>query len=468
MELKEYFTRFAPNFYFHPAFKAKRWDGKISFFLQGGLLPIGLLNHVFKFCERFGYETELDFDSSDFGDDEITKEFVVEFSKELLKETKYDLRDYQLKAAIKALRNKRGIAEMATGSGKSISIYTITRYLQMSHKKILILVPSISLVEQIYSDFISYGWYDIADYCCKLYGNGKLDNSKQILISTWQSLFRKDSEFFEQYDALLIDEAHKSKANSIRDIAIKCSNASYRIGFTGTLPEHETERMLIDGYIGPVLCTVKSDELIQKGILSKININAVVCSYPDKFRIQREYQDEVNFIIQYKKRNRVLSHIFKRIKPGENTLILASRIEHLKDIERYLKKNMQNHTIDVIYGEVDAKDREEIRVSIDNQGDSIILGTYATMSTGINIKKIHHVIFFSSYKSKITILQSIGRGLRTHSSKEKMILWDVVDDLSIGDQIKDLNYGMLHFKHRYEYYKEQKFPMKIENLKLEE
>ncbi len=465
-ELREYFTQFAANYFFHPKFKSGIWNGKVSFFIRGDLLPIGLAKDLVKFCDKFRYKLELGYEPSEFGDESINEEYIKDFASTLLSGTEYELRDYQLKAATKALRRKRGIAELATGSGKSISLYTIVRHLVKFDNTILIIVPSVSLVEQIYSDFKSYGWKDIKDYCCKLYGNGKLEN-KQVLISTWQSLYRKPKEFFEKYDALLIDECHKTKENSIREIAINCSKAEYRIGFTGTMPDHVTDKMMIEGYIGPVLHKVKSQELIDRGILSTININALICKYPQELRTIREYKDEVDFTIGYKPRNNVLSHIFSRIDKGENTLILASRIEHLKTIERYCKIHFQNHTVEVIYGEVSAKDREDIRTETDKKKNVILLGTYATMSTGINIKRIHHVVFFSSYKSKITILQSIGRGLRTHASKNGVTLWDVVDDMSIKvDCHTHLNFGMKHFKARYEYYNEQGFPMIVENLKI--
>ena len=103
-------------------------------------------------------------------------------------------------------------------------------------------------------------------------------------------------------------------------------------------------------------------------------------------------------------------------------------MNHLASIESYLKELFPDRKIVTISGSVTADVRETIRKGIDSEDGTIIVATYGTMSTGVNIKKIHNIMFMSSYKSKIKILQAIGRGLRTHEDKERVKIWDMIDD----------------------------------------
>ena len=172
-------------------------------------------------------------------------------------------------------------------------------------------------------------------------------------------------------------------------------------------------------------------------------------------RIKRgTYQREVDDINSYKNRNLALDYIIKNCKDDENILILVSKIDHLRDTKLYLEKKFKNKKVYEIYGETDADVREEIRKSLEKDSGSILVATYGTFSTGSNVKKLHHIVLFSSYKSQIKVLQSIGRGLRKHESKEFVTVWDCVDKLDyIYDKKKCKNWTYQHWeKNRLEYY----------------
>lgn len=463
LEMKSYFSCYAPNFKFHPKFKARMWDGKISYFnMMERTLPIGLLTKLMKFCKEFGYSYEFDFDATEFRND-IVEQDITDFAGYIMQNKDIKLRDYQLESVFKSIKNKRGIVLSPTGSGKSLTIYTIIRFLQALDKKVMLVVPNVSLVEQMYADFVDYGWNDIRNHVSKLHGTTKADFTKNILITTWQSIYKKNREFFVDYDALLIDETHTAKSLSLQNIAKNCINAEYRLGFTGTLPTEQSELYTIKGFLGPVMFEMKSKDLMDKGILSQISIANIIMKYPEKVRsrnVRRPYPEEIQEIINYKPRNKGLDFVMNHIKEGQNTLILCHLIDHIEAIEKYLFEKYGNtHIIKKIYGKISATEREEIRNMMEQEENFILLGTYATMSTGINIKRIHHVVFASSYKSKIKILQSIGRGLRKHESKEQMVLWDLVDDLRYegprgGSYV---NHVFKHFDERMRFYKEQEF-----------
>jgi superfamily II DNA or RNA helicase len=271
----------------------------------------------------------------------------------------------------------------------------------------------------------------------------------------------------------LVDETHQSKCLSIKSCLEKSINAEYRVGLTGTLPDEKDYRMTIFGYLGPKMFSLKSSDLIKKGVLSKIKIANILMKYDEKViykywhnendNIQKqEYNDELDIIYNTDKRNGVFKYILNHIDSKDNILILCHKIDHLKSLKKYCEENFQNRKVHEIYGLTDANDRESIRLLADKSDSMIIIGTYATFGVGINIKKLHHVIFASSFRSKTKILQAIGRGLRTHESKSQVIIWDLIDDLTFinnwhGEDVIHKNFTYDHWEKRLEYYDNQGF-----------
>lgn len=472
MELHSFFQCYAKDFYFHPKFKAKLWNGKISFFdIHGGnLLPIGLLYKLKEFLVTFRYKVIFNFDTKELYND-ISEKEMEEFYGAIFKNSDYYPRDYQHKCIHAALKRKRGVIESATGSGKSLVIYSIIRFIMgVTDKKILLVVPNVSLTTQMFNDFVDYGWEGAPYEASVLYSNSKRYNPEsRILISTWQSIYKKKKKFFEQFEAILVDETHTAKSNSLQEILKKCANAHYRIGLTGTLPTEEADIYNIYGYLGPTMVSVKSKELIKKGYLSNILIANLLIQYsPEEIKKNKErtFPEEYRAIIENEDRNKIFKYIIKNINTNDNVLILCERIDHLKSIFKYVNAMCEslNRKAFLIHGSVDAEKREKIRKFTENNDGVVIVATYGTMSTGVNIKKLHHIIAASSYKSKIKVLQSIGRGLRLHESKNKMIWWDIVDDMrwkkqKRKNQVNEVgnNYMFEQFLARLRYYKEQDF-----------
>jgi superfamily II DNA or RNA helicase len=316
----------------------------------------------------------------------------------------------------------------------------------------------------MFSDFRDYGWDDLEDHVEMLYSGKKPTFKKEILISTWQSLEKEDPEFFEVYDACVVDECHQAKCNVVTRLLKLMHNAEYKIGTSGTLPTEISEQLQINSVIGNVLFELKSCELIARGYLTKLNIAAIFLKYPLSFieeNKERTYPEEVKMVEEYPNRNKVLNFIIDHTSPMNNMLILVNHRNHLKDVEDYLHKNYPEKKVSIITGDVKAKVREEIRVGIEDEDGTILLATYQTMSTGVNIPKLHAIMLFSNSKSRIKVLQSIGRGLRKHNSKNKVIIYDIVDDLSYKKRTGRIakNYCMQHFDERSSYYIEQEFPV---------
>jgi len=487
LELREHFSCFVDNYFFHPKYRAKLWDGRISFYdWNNQTIPIGLFPQFVKFCKKFGYEYHTTFNRDEIIN-EISDEEFDNFYENIFKDSSFEPREFQDDAIKKALRMKRGVIESPTASGKSLILYSIIRFILgvFDDKKILLIVPNINLVNQIFTDFIDYGWKESESFCALIFNKSKrIDFNKQIIISTFQSLVKKDSKFLEQFGAVIVDETHTAFCKSINTILKKCINAEYRIGVTGTITESLISQFTIYGYLGPKIFSLTSSELIDKGFLSKIKIANLIINYPKKLIYdfwhdeencikKIDYNEELDLIFNFTERNNIFKYIITNIKPEDNILILCHKIDHLKIIKKYLEENFKDYDIFEIYGKINAEDREKIRKLASIQGKTIILGTYATLSTGWNLKRLHHIIFASSTRSKIRLLQSIGRGLRLHETKNRVIIWDITDKLVFendwnGKIVQHNNHTFKHFLQRLQYYKMQNFKYVNRNINISE
>ena len=473
MELKAFSSFYAPAFQYHPKFKSKIWDGKVSYFnLKDNTVPIGLLPEIFKFCKKYGYKPKLNFNVDELKPDEVDDDFLHEFYNKLFANSNIKPRDYQHHAIKSALNNSRGVIQSCTGSGKSLIIYSLIRFLLAEGKQVILVVPNVSLVNQMYADFVDYGWLKAFESAEKLYSGEKPTFDKPLLITTYQSLMKRPPKFFERFDAIINDEAHSVKSIELQKIAQKCVNADVRIGLTGTMPKELSDKYNIQGMLGPVIFNLKSKTLIDSGKLARIKVVNTFLDYPQslkKLGANRNYHDEIKLIESFPERNYIFKYIFDNLSDGDNSIVLVDRIDHLDSIAEYIEKEIDDkYTLYVINGSVKPDEREKIRTAIDKQENVILVATYGTVSTGINIKRIHNVILASSSKSEIRILQSIGRGLRTHSEKSGVIIWDLVDDFSYttnrGNHKKNHTYK--HWEERYKYYNEQEFPVFKKTVQL--
>lgn len=467
------YSAYKAGYQFNPKFKNKIWDGKIHLFnIRSGVLPIGFLTDLLGYAKIKGYT--FDFEnivSTDLKQPLDENEYTAQI-EENMKTSGMTIRPYQDEAVRKALTYKKGILLSCTGSGKSLMIYNAIRCLQAKGlKKILLVVPNIILIDQMYDDLTDYGGEEYGECLSTLGGGHKADFSKPVLISTWESLQYKDADFFEDFDAVFVDECHGSKAMKLCNIIKFCTNAQYKIGTTGTLPTDPGDQLVIKSLLGEVIFELKSKELIDLGVLTKIQIGGIYLKYPEEFIAQnrgREYQEEVRMVESYPGRNNVLKMIIDHTPDNHNILVLVNHIKHIEDVTLWINDNYPNRKVSVISGAVKGKDRARIRTNLENEDGTILVATYATMSTGVNIPKLHEVVLYANCKSKIKVLQSIGRGLRKHATKDKIMLYDVIDDLSYQTnrgRVVD-NYLVKHFKERCAYYKEQEFPIVTMSLSI--
>ena len=461
-ELRDHFTFEVEGAKFMPQYRKRNWNGEIHLFdLRSKRIYIGLLDRIISFCERRDYTYKF-IDNEYYGSpfeitEGISKQGVKDYMGAICK---HKPRDYQVEGVYDALRHNRKLLISPTASGKSLMIYSLVRYYVDKGEKILLVVPTTSLVEQMYKDFQDYGW-DSESYCHRIYAGKEKTNEFPVTITTWQSVHKLDRNFFTDYDVVIGDEAHLFKSKSLVSIMTKLEHAKYRYGFTGTLDGTQTHKWVLEGLFGPTYKVTRTDDLMKEGHLSKLDIQCLVLKHPpQKFET---YQDEIEYLISHKQRNNFITNLTLDLKG--NTLILYSRVEtHGAILYEKINNNKQtDRKVFFVHGGVDADERELIREITERENNAIIVASYGTFSTGINIRNLHNVIFASPSKSRVRNLQSIGRVLRKSTNKVKAILYDISDDCTYNSR---KNYTLNHLIERIKIYNEENFNYEIITIQL--
>ena len=467
-ELREFFSFYVPGYKFMPAYRNRVWDGKIRLFNETtGQVPAGLYPQILSFAESREYELEIE--DTEYGNPNVGNPINVDFMMKFVEALKlpFKIRDYQFDALCHGIQHRNAILLSPTGSGKSLIIYTLMRYLlsAFDNKDILIIVPTTSLVEQMYHDFKDYG-YDVDKHCHRIYSGKDKNTSKRIIISTWQSIYRFPQDWFARFGTVFGDECHGFKSKSLTTIMNKCTEAEYRFGTTGTLDGALTHELVLQGLFGKVHRVTSTRALQDSDTLAKLNIQRIVLQYEEDARKnfgKQAYQDEIQYIVSYKRRNMFIRNLTLDLKG--NTLVLYNYVEkHGKPLYDSIKEKIkEGRKIFFVSGDTPTTEREAIRAIVEKQKNSIVVASLGTFSTGINIRNLHNIVFASPSKSQIRVLQSIGRGLRKTDDGKDTTLYDIVDDISWKSR---KNYGMLHSDERLRIYGREKFNHKTYKVKL--
>lgn len=469
-ELREHFKFKAPNYQFHPMYKSRLWDGNLFLFdIRTHKIYRGLVPYIIKFCEERKYEYDYE---NEIYDEEFSlaeaKEFIEKINPKL--KDNEETRDYQVDAFVHAIRSRRTILLSPTGSGKSLIIYLLARLLQhRGMKRGLLVVPRIGLVNQMVGDFKEYsqnnGW-DVDGNTHKIFSGQDKNVDTFLTISTWQSIYEMPKAWLAQFDFIVGDEAHEFKAKSLISIMTGLTNASYRIGTTGTLDGTKIHKLVLEGLFGTVQKVTTTKELMDAKHLAQFQIKCILLRHPESICNAAKgftYQQEIEYLILSESRNRFISNL--AVSLNGNTLVLFQYVDKHGRLLHSLIKNKVglDRKVYFVSGETDVDIREDIRKIVESETDAIIVASFGTFSTGINIRNLHNIIFASPSKSRVRVLQSIGRGLRTSDTKEFATLFDIGDDMRYK---KKENYTLKHFAERIKIYSEERFAFKTYKVEL--
>lgn len=476
-ELRVYFSARPTGYKFMPLFKSGQWDGFVRFYTKLHMkdhirseLPIGLLDKLKKFCKSGHYSLSIDFDDELNIEREEFERFVDSLN------IPYNVRDYQMDSAYDACCKKRLSINLPTAAGKSLVMYIIARFLEQDNKKVLFIVPKTDLVSQLQENFVEYEWEDAIEKTHLIYSGKEKIFKKPIIISTWQSLF-KDKDIFAQFDALIIDECHHAKAKSLTSISKQCYNANWRIGLSGTYEDEGTVDWFgVVGSLGPEKKYTSYKKLKEAGHISGLKIKNLYIQHDKQVAKKNyeltkgDYSSELDFINAIENRNEFIFKMGSTLK--KNTFILFNRIVHGKKILELMRNT--DKRIFYIDHKTKISDRENIRRILDLKDNIVLVASFGTFAEGINVKNVHNIIFASNYKSKIKVVQAIGRGLRTLEGKEEVVVYDLIDELKHtyyeyhdGKKTKKTyqNHGVRHHKERMKIYRQQGFD-DIENKNI--
>ena len=474
-ELSDFFTFKVPGHRYMPAFRNKMWDGQIKLYnIYKQTIYKGLYDYVVKFAEERNYkiiEPE-PIISNETTKKEHIRKFIDEYLSPFAAGVSIKAHDHQVNAVTHAINNDRCLLLSPIGSGKSLIIYALVRYYLdkiAPDKKILIIVPTTSLVQQMLSDFTEYSSqtnWNADKHCHTVFAGKDKLSDKRVIISTWQSIYKLNKDYFDNFEVCFGDECHLFKSKSLTTIMTKLKKCPYRIGTTGTLDDSLTHKLVIEGLFGRVKKVTTTKSLMDKNLLSKLKIDCILLKYPEKIRsaVKRlKYQDEIDWLVINDDRNKFISDLSLKLKG--NTLILFQYVDkHGKPLFELIKeKANKSRDIFFVFGGTDVELREKIRQITETKDNAIIVASYGTFSTGISIRKLHNIVFSSPSKSRVRVLQSIGRQLRKSEHKDVAKLYDIADDLHWKSY---KNHTLRHHESRLKIYDAEGFDYKLISLHI--
>ena len=477
-------TKKIHNHFFHPLVKKKIWNGDICFVDKRSTfwrIPIGLWSEIYSICEKYNIDVSID-GLDKLIDTSLNLDNFTLWCNEFFKDKKFKPRDYQIESAWKIIRFKLSVSEVATSSGKTLIAFMVLAYLKKVHgiKKFLMVVPNANLIMQGSEDFEEYGLDELDD--CELqqiHGGNKKKISSGLMIGTYQSLVKMEPEFFDDVEAVFVDECHQSHSASIKKVVSLCNDAKWRFGLSGTLANKGTaEYLTIQQFLGPLVMEISPKFLFDNNYATPVSIKIVKMDWLDseikeKLSTLKENKDEIEgneifnierkLVVSSEKR---LKYIIDFIcKVSKNSLVLFQSVgegygKKIYDGIRELTSDKEVYYID---GDTPTDLRDYFINKMEEGTNKILVASFGTLSTGISIKNIHNIFLTESYKSEIIIKQTLGRGMRLFEGKDKVIVIDFVDDFSFNGKA---NYLLKHSQERIEIYKREHFEYRTYEVKL--
>ena len=471
------------GYLFTQAYQNGTWNGKIQVY-KPTAIRAGYLRETLDYLDANNVEWKWANEKNVSPKTEYTYEEFHKFCLTFIKAIKpsfakkhdidLEVRDYQIDAAWKFLDQRIGIALHATSAGKSLTIAFILGFLFYKNaiQKAVILVPLQSLVTQFYGDLIDFGFKD--DFVGKLYSSKKQTN-RPITVAMHNSTHNilgtlNEEEFFDNIDLVICDEVHRASSKTVIESVLRFHNAKYFFGCTGTLPEDELDKEIVYSLFGNVIDKRNLKELKEEyNAVSNVKVGILNFSYGMKGLLSRtkshessmDWREEVQFLQNdFDFRNPyIIKTLVNNFDRGNNIIALVKNIEYGVQMYHRIQESIIHKDRKNVYwvdGTMKLSDRDDIMNKCrKSKTPYIIVTNFQIFSTGVNIRNINCVAMIDSGKSKITVAQTIGRGVRKFKSKT---------DVLILDCGCDLKYGSRHMRKRKKLYQDEGFEVFEKNI----
>lgn len=436
-----------PEGYQHmPKYKAHMWDGFVSL-LEKDTFPTGLVNVVMEALEEVAEEYEY---AVIFVDDKLRypNTFMPELDENYLSEI--ILRDYQLETIRRLVSGKRGIAHLATNSGKTVIIAALCKIINggsivLTHKKELLYQTS-EVIHKLTG--LSIG----------LVGDGHFDLDQHITVAMVQTLAHQlDSDIFinhkDTFTTLIIDECHHTSSRTMMDVVMHI-DAPYRFGFSGTPLKYKAlPDLQLTAATGPVLIRVDNELLIQEGYSAKPEILLYEIENDTEFKKSNYSESYDGMIVNNSKRNdKIVQLATNYFMKNQVILILVEQLEHQTNIYKGLIRMVGSSNVTSMNGSQSMEFRKS-EISNMRSGKSHIYIATEILGEGVDIPAIDVLMLASGGKSHIRLLQRVGRGMRKKGGDNKLVVIDFIDH---GNK-----YLERHSKARINIYNQEGFPMDV-------
>jgi superfamily II DNA or RNA helicase len=451
---------FVPGARYSAAYRMGRWDGSTSFMTPAGKTYLNCLDKLLPVLQESGYEFDIEDKRAfhNFQFEPITEDHLSDqcwphghrFAGQPIM-----LRDYQVEAVNACLANLQGVNVLPTSAGKTIITSTLSKLCE-PYGRTIVIVPNKNLVQQTEEDYRNLNM-DVG----VLFGDRK-EYECTHTICTWQSLNvldkkHKDHLDFDQMDkfmknltAVIVDECHRvSDTNVLHKLMTTVfKNVPIRWGLTGTIPEEELKQVGLFTAIGPQFGQLSAKELQDKGVLAKCQVDVWQTQETQQYNT---YQDELKYLVTNEMRLKWLAEQIEQLAETGNTLVLVDRIETGQKLYNQISNSV------FISGEMKSKDRRDHYKEINFSDNKIMIATYGTTSTGINISRIFNLVLVEAGKSFVRTIQSIGRGLRMADDK---------DHVTVIDVCSRMKYSNNHLLKRKAFYKNAEYPFEVKKIQL--
>lgn len=476
------FNKHKKGYVFDPLYKRKLWDGIIKTIEPKDFkIPIAAAPYLIKEMTDGGFDISFT-NENPVIDSSLDRAYFHNWCIKFFKNCQMKPRDYQEECAYRMLKNRRCMAQLATSAGKTMISFVIFAYMldQLGMQNCLIVVPSASLINQTAADFEDYMKNTTLRAKVAKFGGSKkqqITKIKTIMVATFQSVCLQPTEFYEDFEGILVDEVHRAECKSIQDILEHCKahGYKYRMGLSGTIPDTTySNGVTLITSIGCIVDKITTKTLQDAGFITPVMITQLHLKYttPEQkksfeqaaalLKGQKKYKDlldvEKKFRVASSLRLQYICKLASQTK--KNVMILYEHVEYgqrmYETLQAMCGKDKEIYLID---GSTPAKTREVIRKRVDEKENVILLGSNA-IATGFSIKRIHFCFLIEAQKSDVMVLQSIGRSLRQLDNKDTAYIVD------FSDILFDDCYCQRHAAERREIYEEQCFPCTVKVVDL--